>query len=95
MNRVISKSNINILILPLTDPACESLEDYLGGKVVGIKCDEEFVWVVGPNQQRQFSLVSYGRYDQAEFTNKEKLKLKEEIIFYGKEWLKNDTDYIF
>lgn len=95
MNKVLSKSNINLLIIPLTDPETEALEDYLFGKVVGTKCDDEFVCVVGSSKFGSFSLVSYGRYDQAEFSEQEKVVLERKIADCGKEWLKANTNYSF
>jgi len=93
LNKNISKANLNLLIVPLSDPECESLEDYLFGKVLGTKCDDEFVCVVGSSKFGGFSLVSYGRYDQAEFSKQEKGVLEKEIAACGKEWLKANTNY--
>ena len=95
LNKNISKANLNLLIVPLSDPECESLEDQLFGKVVGDKSDDEYVCVIGSSKSSKFSLVSYGRYDQAEFSEQEKALLKKEIATCGKEWLKAHTNYSF
>lgn len=93
MNRVISDSNLNMLIVPLSDPETESLEGYLEEKVVGKKWEEEFVCVVGASRFKGFSLISYGRYDQAKFSDQEKGELEKKIALYGREWLKENTDF--
>ncbi|WP_438979158.1 hypothetical protein [Polynucleobacter sp.] len=95
MIKNISSTNVNMLIVPLTDHECDSLENCLIGQIVGSKNLEEFVCVVGSSKLGKFSLVSYGRYDQVEFSEQEKSVLNKEIAACSKEWLKANTNYIF
>lgn len=92
MSKTISKVNLNMLIVPLTDPQSESLEDYLGKMVVSDKSEEEFICVVGASYFGSFSVVSYGKYDQVEFSQQESAELEKKIVFYGRKWLSENTD---
>jgi hypothetical protein len=99
MKKFVNEMNVNLMILPLTPDQAGSLEDYLTEVIALPRDNEEFVVVLGEDEISKavdghslngFSWLSYGRYDKARFSDKEKIEIEELLFDYGRQWLKNN-----
>lgn len=104
MKKFVNNTNINQIILPLTSDEAESLEDFLTESVALPRGKEEFVVVLGEDDMseaidsgpiRGLSLISYGRYNKACFSEKEKNEIQELLVGFGRQWLRNNDFEIF
>ena len=99
MKKFVDEMNVNLMILPLTLDQAGSLEDYLTEVISLPRDEEEFVVVLGVDEMsegidgypmRGFSWLSYGRYNKAPFSDKEKIEIEELLLDSGRQWLRNN-----
>jgi len=99
MKKFVNEMNVNLMILPLTPDQAVSLEDYLTEVIALPRDKEEFVVVLSEDEMSEavdgyslngFSWLSYGRYDKARFSDKEKIEIRKLLFDYGRQWLRNN-----
>jgi len=99
MQKFISDTNFNLIIIPLTQDEAESREDYLTAAIALPRAKEEFVLVMSEDEMSEaidgyptsgFSFVSYGRYNKASLTDKEKVEIEELLLGYGRQWFRKN-----
>lgn len=77
------------LIIPIDELECQSLERYLSDNVINLRgLPNEYVWVINsPASIEGVTLIAYKFHDSLNESDDELIKLRNQIISSGKNWM--------